>query len=73
MNALEMCVRDLCDTLQRCQKLEEENTELKELLNECQKRMTDCLYKIYDGGGQSYLSLEEEIRSLLSKVKEVLK
>ena len=55
------------------QRLEEENAKLKEMLRECKTVITNCLYKIYDEGGQSYPSLEEEIKSSLSKVRKVLK
>ncbi len=50
-----------------------ENARLKELLEECQTRITDCLYKIYDEGGQSYPNLEEELKSLLTNIEEALK
>lgn len=49
--------------------LKEENTRQKELLKECQTRITDCLYKIYDEGGHSYPSLEEELKDSLSKLR----
>lgn len=70
----------LIATLNKCQdivrknvELENDNKELKELLKECKTRMTDCLYKLYDEGGQSYPNLEEELKSLLTKIEEVLK
>lgn len=50
-----------------------ENANLKELLEECQTRITECLYKIYDEGGQSYPNLEEDLKSLLTNIKEALK
>lgn len=53
--------------------LAEENARLKELLKECKTRMTDCLYKLYDEGGQSYPNLDEELKSLLTKIEETLK
>lgn len=46
-----------------------ENARQKELLKECQTRITDCLYKIYDEGGHSYPSLEEELKVSLSKLR----
>ena len=46
---------------------------LKELLKECKTRITDCLYKLYDEGGQSYPSLEEELKASLAKIRGVLK
>lgn len=54
------------------QKLDKENKELKILLKECEIKMTDCLFKIYDEGGQSYPSLEEELKTLLKKVRSYL-
>lgn len=51
----------------------EQNKKLKELLKECKKRMSDCLYKLYDEGGQSYLSLEKQLKSSLTKIEEALK
>lgn len=59
--------------LKELQALNEENARLKELLGECQTRITDCLYKIYDEGGQSYPNLEEELKSLLTNIEEALK
>lgn len=53
--------------------LDIENAKLKVLLKECEKIMTDCLYKIYDEGGHSYPLLEKELRDSLPKVREVLK
>ena len=50
-----------------------ENARLKELMKECKTRMTDCLYKLYDEGGQSYPNLEEELKPLLTKIDEALK
>lgn len=70
----------LITTLMKCQEivkknveLENENKRLKELLKECKTRMTDCLYKLYDEGGQSYPNLEEKLKSLLTKIEAVLK
>ena len=52
---------------------EKRERRLKGLLKECKTRMTDCLYKLYDEGGQSYPNLDEELKSLLTKIEEVLK
>ena len=49
---------------------EKREKQLKELLKECKTRMTDCLYKLYDEGGQSYPNLDEELKSLLTKIEE---
>lgn len=60
-------------TYQEVQVFKAQLAELKELLRECQTRITDCLYKIYDESGQSYPNLEEELKSLLTNINEVLK
>lgn len=70
------CLSDdaILEVLARCdyeelRELKEENARQKELLKECQTRITDCLYKIYDEGGHSYPSLEEELKDSLSKLR----
>lgn len=55
--------------LKELQALNKENARQKELLKECQTRITDCLYKIYDENGHSYPSLEEELKDSLSKLR----
>lgn len=51
----------------------QENAELKQRLKECDRILRDCLFKIYDEAGQSYIGLEEDLQRILEKNKEMLK
>lgn len=70
MDALEMCVRDLCDTLQQCQKLDEENEKLKELLKECLPIVSAEIMSWQIRGGEE---AQKRGKELLTKIEEILK
>lgn len=53
--------------------LQTENEKLKTILKEARNKLADCLFKLYDENGHSYITLEQELQNILPKIDGVLK
>lgn len=76
MNEIEMIEavqKELSKQYLEVSRLEHENEKLKTILKEARNKLADCLFKLYDENGHSYITLEQELQNILPKIDGVLK